>query len=170
MPIDNLDRICGSPLGPPTLAPPLQVKFGGGMSLSTCTALRGWRIRRGIRGKRAIVPEGKIILNVYLLQAGLRGPIKIGVARNVRRRLKTLQTGNHQELRVLAVIPCGTDGSARNLESQLHRKFSKSRIRGEWFRDDIRLDDVRELAGFEDPRQAESDELELLCSARAAIG
>lgn len=64
---------------------------------------------------------------VYFIRCGERGPIKIGRASDVRRRLDGLQAANHQELRLLA--------ATRNLsEKDLHRRFRRFRIRGEWFR------------------------------------
>lgn len=68
-------------------------------------------------------------LYAYAIQAGENGPIKIGVAKTPWERLKTLQTGNHEELRGLAawrVLPWE--------EAEIHEEFGYARIRGEWFR------------------------------------
>lgn len=65
----------------------------------------------------------------YAIQAGENGPVKIGLAKNPRERLATLQTGNHEELRGLAawrVLPIE--------EKLLHDEFRHAHIRGEWFR------------------------------------
>lgn len=64
---------------------------------------------------------------VYFIQAG-QGPIKIGVATNINKRLSMLQVGNHEPLSVLATVQGGI-----NLETKLHWKFHKHRVRGEWF-------------------------------------
>lgn len=66
--------------------------------------------------------------NIYFIQAGADGPIKIGIARRVDVRLRTLQTANAQRLRLLGVYR----GLALE-EKQLHADFASSRIGGEWF-------------------------------------
>jgi len=63
---------------------------------------------------------------VYFIQAKSGGPIKIGKAANVRRRLKALQSASPEKLKIL--------GATRVLsEPEVHRMFWKERIRGEWF-------------------------------------
>lgn len=57
-----------------------------------------------------------------------RGPIKIGVARNVNQRLASLQISSPHKLGVLAST---TGGYAR--ERAYHRQFVSHRLRGEWF-------------------------------------
>lgn len=59
---------------------------------------------------------------------GSSEPIKIGVAKDVRARIRGLQTGNPELLRLLYVLPGDNE-----LEWQLHRKLKGSRIQGEWF-------------------------------------
>jgi len=76
-------------------------------------------------------------LNVYFVRAGNRGAIKIGIARNVNRRIDALQTGNAFKLNLIASIPCSSRKEAEHLEGRLHRFFSKQRIRGEWFQGNI---------------------------------
>lgn len=66
---------------------------------------------------------------VYFIQAIDGGPIKIGKALDIKRRLKSLQTDHYSELRVIASIP---DGGVA-LEKTLHDRFKEYRIRGEWF-------------------------------------
>lgn len=70
---------------------------------------------------------------VYFIQAGRKGPVKIGVARNVEKRLESLQTGNHQELFVRTLIVCDEKNHAYETEKKFHRKFKYLHIRGEWF-------------------------------------
>lgn len=65
---------------------------------------------------------------VYLIQALNGGPIKIGWARDPERRLQDLQTGQAEQLTLLAVIP-GT----KRLEHDIHRKLIYARLGGEWF-------------------------------------
>ena len=82
---------------------------------------------------------------VYFVKAGRNGPIKIGVAMNVKKRMETLQTGNHLKLNLIAKIKCSSKLEAYSLESQLHKKFKGKHIRGEWFSGTIRLDQVNEF-------------------------
>lgn len=80
---------------------------------------REWDELTGARPKRA---------SVYFIQAGVGGPIKIGSAVDVDKRLAELQTGCPDLLRII-----GTSAGGREAEFALHRKFSAHRIRGEWF-------------------------------------
>jgi len=69
---------------------------------------------------------------VYFIRAGETGAVKIGyvqAGRSIERRLVDLQVGNPDELHLLAVAEGGPA-----LERKLHRAFSESRIRGEWFK------------------------------------
>lgn len=68
---------------------------------------------------------------VYFIQM-MHGdnPIKIGITVNIFDRLRRLQHAHAYELKVIAVIP----GKGRETESELHRRFADSRLRGEWFR------------------------------------
>jgi hypothetical protein len=67
-----------------------------------------------------------------MMQAGVRGPFKIGYVKgdrdSVERRRQDLQIGCPQELVVRAVAP----GDVA-IESLLHRYFAAQRIGGEWF-------------------------------------
>lgn len=66
---------------------------------------------------------------IYFVQAGAYGPIKIGwSASHPTVRLATLQSANHEELRLLS-YRAGTQRDERDL----HRLLANCRIRGEWF-------------------------------------
>lgn len=65
---------------------------------------------------------------VYFVQAGESGPIKIGYARNVKRRLSSLQTAHPERLRLVAEGP-GSKGHER----AFHEGLKNFRISGEWF-------------------------------------
>ena len=56
--------------------------------------------------------------------------IKIGYTKNIKRRLKQLQTSNSSQLLLLGYIEGDKD-----VEKQLHKRFAQYRIRknGEWF-------------------------------------
>lgn len=65
---------------------------------------------------------------VYFIGVEPEGPVKIGLAKDVRQRLATLQVAVSQPLKVLAVAE---GGMAR--ERDYHRRFDAIRMRGEWF-------------------------------------
>ena len=67
-------------------------------------------------------------MSVYFIQAGPKGPIKIGTALRPMDRLRELQVGNPFKLVLLAVI----EGHAV-VERELHAQFAVHRLRGEWF-------------------------------------
>jgi predicted GIY-YIG superfamily endonuclease len=74
-----------------------------------------------------------MVVYVYFIQAGKRGPVKIGVATDVEKRLESLQTGNHQELHIRTLIVCDEKNHAFETEKKFHRRFKHFHIRGEWF-------------------------------------
>lgn len=65
---------------------------------------------------------------VYLIRQGLTGPVKIGLATDVVKRLRQLQTNQPITLHILRVL----DGE-RALEKILHEKYELQRLSGEWF-------------------------------------
>jgi len=65
---------------------------------------------------------------VYVIQSRPKTPFKVGVAVNVEARLRTLQTGNPQLLRIHCVVP-----GDHHLEHQFHRRLVDARVTGEWF-------------------------------------
>jgi predicted GIY-YIG superfamily endonuclease len=52
---------------------------------------------------------------VYFIQKGY-GSVKIGVADNPEQRLRSLQTGNHGELHLIAKLPCSSRSAAFEME------------------------------------------------------
>ena len=68
------------------------------------------------------------MMPVYFIQAGDGGPIKIGFAKDVKRRLTKMQADNHERLRLRVVL----EGD-REEETRLHRQFYRCRLFGEWF-------------------------------------
>ena len=66
---------------------------------------------------------------VYFLQVST-GQVKIGYTRegSLKSRIRELQIGNHQELKLIRAVK----GGGRQ-ESWLHYHFRAHRIRGEWF-------------------------------------
>lgn len=85
-------------------------------------AAQRMRVQRRPRAARAINGEC-----VYFI-GGERGPVKIGTAIDVNKRLAALQTAHPFPLKVLTSISGG-----RELEAYFHVRFGAHRIGGEWF-------------------------------------
>ena len=78
---------------------------------------------------------------VYFVQGCCGGAIKIGYSKEPERRLKELQTGYPDTLRILVLVP-GTEKT----EKYYQRKFEVHRLNGEWFRPEPEvLDKIKEL-------------------------
>lgn len=65
---------------------------------------------------------------IYFIQSGDNGHVKIGYTTNFESRLKHLQTGCPETLKILATIKGGED-----IERQLHNRFRQYQYRNEWF-------------------------------------
>lgn len=68
-------------------------------------------------------------MSVYFIQAGKDGPIKIGTANGVRRRMANLQSAHYEILELLGIVI-----GDRDVEREFHERLADSRLRGEWFR------------------------------------
>lgn len=66
---------------------------------------------------------------VYFILAEHSKHVKIGVTTDPQRRLEELQTGHHERLRLVSTVPGGPSE-----EKSYHRRFSKYRAHGEWFK------------------------------------
>lgn len=68
---------------------------------------------------------------VYIFKAGEKN-YKIGIAKDVRRRLTSLQTSNHERIRLVC---CRLVDDAEAVEMELHDQFAQYRTQGgtEWF-------------------------------------
>ena len=67
---------------------------------------------------------------LYLIENTTNSQIKIGISKNPKRRLKNLQTGNGDRLKLIAQFDVPND---RHFEKRLHRAFWQFRKHGEWF-------------------------------------
>jgi hypothetical protein len=65
---------------------------------------------------------------VYFVRAGVRGPIKIGHAKDPISRLRGLQTASPYPLTLL-----GTVRGGEPIEKKLHEHLAADRLLGEWF-------------------------------------
>lgn len=59
--------------------------------------------------------------------------IKIGVAKDLSKRLAALQTANARKLEMLFAIPANSEKHAFELEKILHHQYSHFAMNGEWF-------------------------------------
>ena len=83
--------------------------------------------RRQVRRNAAPLAQLRLYL-VYFIGVQPDGPIKIGYANNVQKRLGAIQTGNPCRLEVLATLPGGAA-----IERAIHLALADSRLNGEWF-------------------------------------
>lgn len=74
---------------------------------------------------------------IYFVQAGPKGPIKIGVSDYPEQRVRDLSIGIPH-----ALIPLGIMQGEEDDETDLHIKFSPHHFRGEWFQD---CDELRDF-------------------------
>lgn len=78
--------------------------------------------------------------SVYFALDEKANVVKIGKSRNITARIRALQTGRENPLKVIAAMPWdsmsilvpGTKDSDYH-EKQLHKRFAKYRQHGEWF-------------------------------------
>lgn len=74
---------------------------------------------------------------IYFIQAETGGPVKIGFAYDPNERLKQIQCGSPDPVRIIRIIP-----GSRKTEANIHQRLKASRKRGEWF------DDTEEVRAF----------------------
>jgi hypothetical protein len=67
---------------------------------------------------------------VYIIQSGDTGKYKIGITRNIKRRLTQISTGNPNDLKLEYFV---STKHYKSLEKRFHQIFNLSRIKGEWF-------------------------------------
>lgn len=72
---------------------------------------------------------------IYFVRGQNSGLIKIGSAKNPKKRVADLQTGNAEPLELLGMIP--EDG--RTSEGMIHAGFAHDRVHGEWYAPGPRL-------------------------------
>ncbi len=65
---------------------------------------------------------------IYIVQSSEY--VKIGVAKNIEKRIVSLQTGNQHKLKLIATKETFDD---YELEREIHRQYSENRKQGEWF-------------------------------------
>ena len=68
---------------------------------------------------------------VYMVSDGRY--IKIGVTKNMERRIRSISTGNPRPLKIMAIIDVGYNLDAHSVEKDLHEHIAEARATGEWF-------------------------------------
>lgn len=86
-----------------------------------------WRIKQ-LKRDGVLRPTYKYI---YFVQSVFGGPVKIGKAVDVKRRLASLQNGSPHELQTVKILASSSDLSS--LEATLHKLFKRFRVRNEWY-------------------------------------
>jgi len=86
--------------------------------------------------------------DLYFIQTDCaEGFIKIGVACDVKSRMRKLQTACPYKLSVIKIVK-----NAATMERELHLKFSGDRVTGEWFkRSPELLSLIESLQGYVEP-------------------
>jgi hypothetical protein len=72
---------------------------------------------------------------VYFIQCGSNGPIKIGFAKDPKKRVMQLQTGSPYKLNLLWAYQSEDPADERDI----HAEFEEYKIRGEWYSPSDRL-------------------------------
>jgi hypothetical protein len=71
--------------------------------------------------------------NIYFIQQGYDGPIKIGLSKTPFARINELQPGNPYDLRLLFYYKPDYDLTIQQMEHFLHKRFAKYQVNKEWF-------------------------------------
>jgi predicted GIY-YIG superfamily endonuclease len=82
------------------------------------------------------------ITYIYLIKSSINNYYKIGLAKDINKRIKTLQTGNAEEL-ILITSYKTNPKIAPKLEFSLHNYYNLKRIKSEWF--NLNDDDVNKF-------------------------
>jgi hypothetical protein len=69
----------------------------------------------------------------YLGDDGWRGPCKVGITRDPKRRLSSLQSGNPYPLSIYGVVRVERRECVAGLEAFVHERLKDRRLAGEWF-------------------------------------
>ena len=77
----------------------------------------------------SIIMRNKMINDdLYIIQSDVTGMIKVGRSKNPLKRLKQLQTGNPNKLKLIASFK----GEGWK-EKSIHERLDRYRLEGEWF-------------------------------------
>lgn len=76
---------------------------------------------------------------IYFILNEHSNAIKIGQAKDVAKRMKTLQTSSPAKLRLIKSVQVEGSKEAHQLEQSLHKQFNEIRLAGEWFKAEANL-------------------------------
>lgn len=76
---------------------------------------------------------------IYFILNEDSNAIKIGRAKDLAKRMNALQTSSPAKLRLIKSVQVEGGEEAHELEQSLHKKFSKIRLAGEWFKAEANL-------------------------------
>ena len=82
--------------------------------------------------------EKEDLTNIYFIVVKINknrfwdNRVKIGISKNVKKRMGVLKTGNPFDLSIMYSFKI-EKSRAKYLENSLHRKFNWSHVSGEWF-------------------------------------
>jgi predicted GIY-YIG superfamily endonuclease len=100
-------------------------------------------------GKSTKTPIKCVPTYLYFIQNVVSGSIKIGYTSDLDARLSDHQVGSDAPLKYILTIPFSDDLKAKDMEKELHLKFSKYNIRGEWFEPAEEILNLVDLVGGE---------------------
>lgn len=82
--------------------------------------------------------------DLYFIQAGRNGPVKIGRTKEIKARMRMLRSANANELTLLRLL------KGRGWEEPIwHKVFEDFRLRGEWFEPCPTIWEAAERASFD---------------------
>lgn len=94
-------------------------------------------------GNRSHSLEGEKLAHqacfVYFISNEDSNAIKIGLAKNVSKRLMALQTSSPAKLKLIKAVQVESVKAAKALEESLHKQFCEMRLAGEWFKSEAQL-------------------------------
>ncbi|MGG6294977.1 GIY-YIG nuclease family protein [Leptolyngbya sp. AN02str] len=94
-------------------------------------------------GNRTISLDGEKLAHqshfIYFVLNEDSNAIKIGRAKDLAKRLKTLQTSSPAKLKLIKSIQVEGSEDAHKLEQSLHKQFHEIRLAGEWFKAEANL-------------------------------
>ncbi len=76
---------------------------------------------------------------VYFILNQDSNAIKIGKAKDLVKRMKSLQTSSPVKLKLIESVQVEGGEEAQQLEQSLHQQFREIRLAGEWFKAEARL-------------------------------
>ena len=73
------------------------------------------------------------LLYILSIKDGSEKELKIGITNNIKKRLRNLQTGNSEIIKVEHIEEIDQNINIRELEGWLHSTFYEKKKKGEWF-------------------------------------